>query len=253
MWRVPLRDFAIRHVIHVRFNRWAEAGVSEQVAAGLQTLGAGRHAPGHPGAGPHARQVLRPRGGRAQENGAPGQPPLARSTELQATHRRGWRACSAGILICSGGRRSGRPRPAARARPGLGRPALLMDRAYEDDRTRRLAVELGYEPVVPPKSNRRRPWTYDAQRFRRIGTRYDKLDVIFLCGICLALIYDPAPSMRIGPSSAVARELGSRSRVPFATWRRAIASPRQPESFAPEFVPTPRRLARSATLALSSR
>ena len=28
---------------------------------------------------------------------------------------------------------------------------LLMDRAYEGDETRALAVELGYMPVVPPK------------------------------------------------------------------------------------------------------
>lgn len=32
---------------------------------------------------------------------------------------------------------------------------LLMDRAYEGDETRALAVELGYTPVVPPKSNRK--------------------------------------------------------------------------------------------------
>jgi hypothetical protein len=32
---------------------------------------------------------------------------------------------------------------------------LLMDRAYEGDETRALAVELGYIPVVPPKSNRK--------------------------------------------------------------------------------------------------
>ena len=31
---------------------------------------------------------------------------------------------------------------------------LLMDRAYEGDETRALAVELGYVPVVPQKSNR---------------------------------------------------------------------------------------------------
>ena len=58
-----------------------------------------------------------------------------------------------------------------------------------------MAVEHGYIPVVPPKSNRKNPWSYDTQlykqrnqverlfrrikRFCRIFTRYDKLDVIF--------------------------------------------------------------------------
>ena len=83
---------------------------------------------------------------------------------------------------------------------------LLMDRAYEGDETRALAAELGYIPVVPPKSNRKKPWDYDKQlykqrnqverlfrrlkRFRRIFTRYDKLDVIFLAFVYFALIVD---------------------------------------------------------------
>ena len=83
---------------------------------------------------------------------------------------------------------------------------LLMDRAYEGDETRASAVELGYIPVVPPKRNRKNPWDYDKQlykqrnqverlfrrlkRFRRIFTRYDKLDVIFLAFIYFALIVD---------------------------------------------------------------
>ena len=83
---------------------------------------------------------------------------------------------------------------------------LLMDRAYEGDETRALAVELGYIPVVPPKSNRKNPWNYDKQlykqrnqverlfrrikRFRRIFTRYDKLDTIFLAFVYFALIID---------------------------------------------------------------
>ena len=83
---------------------------------------------------------------------------------------------------------------------------LLMDRAYEGDDTRALAVELGYIPVVPPKSNRKNPWDYDKQlyrqrnqverlfrrlkRFRRIFTRYDKLDVVFLSFVYFALIVD---------------------------------------------------------------
>ena len=85
-------------------------------------------------------------------------------------------------------------------------PALLMDRAYEDDATRGLALALGWQPVVPPKRNRRRPWRYDRalyrrrnqverlfrrlKRFRRIATRYDKLDAVFLAFIHLALIFD---------------------------------------------------------------
>ncbi len=83
---------------------------------------------------------------------------------------------------------------------------LLMDRAYEGDETRALAVKLGYIPVVPPKSNRRDPWNYDRQlykqrnqverlfrrlkRFRRIFTRYDKLDIIFSSFVYFALVVD---------------------------------------------------------------
>jgi hypothetical protein len=33
-----------------------------------------------------------------------------------------------------------------------------MDRAYEDNETRQLALEFNYIPGVPPKSNRLDPW-----------------------------------------------------------------------------------------------
>jgi transposase len=42
-----------------------------------------------------------------------------------------------------------------------------MDRAYEDDETRGLAVGLGYRPVVPPKSNWLVPWVYDQAMDKR--------------------------------------------------------------------------------------
>jgi len=83
---------------------------------------------------------------------------------------------------------------------------LLMDKAYEGDATRNLATQMGYTPVTPPKSNRKNPWEYDKElyklrnqverlflrikRFRRIFTRYDKLDIMFLTFIFLALIID---------------------------------------------------------------
>jgi len=84
--------------------------------------------------------------------------------------------------------------------------SLLMDRAYEGDHMRATAKELGYNPVVPPKKNRIDPWEYDKKlykrrneverffrrikRFRRIFTRYDKLDIVFAGFILFAMIVD---------------------------------------------------------------
>jgi transposase len=42
-----------------------------------------------------------------------------------------------------------------------------MDRAYEGDETRQLALELGFVPVVPPKSNRINAWEYDRAMYHR--------------------------------------------------------------------------------------
>ena len=71
---------------------------------------------------------------------------------------------------------------------------------------RRKAVEKGYSPVVPPKSNRKDPREYDKERykqgneieryslrlkrFRKIFTRHDKLDVLFCGFIYFAMIVD---------------------------------------------------------------
>ncbi len=41
-----------------------------------------------------------------------------------------------------------------------------MDRAYEGDETRQLALDLGYIPVVPPKITRLDPWEYDQEVYR---------------------------------------------------------------------------------------
>jgi transposase len=83
---------------------------------------------------------------------------------------------------------------------------LLMDRAYEGDETRQLVLSLGMIPVVPPKSNRIEPWVYDRalykkrneidrlfrrlKGFRRIFSRFEKLDVLFLAFINFALIVE---------------------------------------------------------------
>ena len=46
-------------------------------------------------------------------------------------------------------------------------PALVMDRAYEGDATRQLALDLGFTPVVPPLKTRRDPWVYDREIYKR--------------------------------------------------------------------------------------
>jgi transposase len=81
-----------------------------------------------------------------------------------------------------------------------------MDRAYEGDETLELARELGYEPVVPPSAKRLNPWEYDRvlyrQRnqierlfrrlkgYRRVFTRFDKLDIMYVGFVLFALIAD---------------------------------------------------------------
>jgi transposase len=44
---------------------------------------------------------------------------------------------------------------------------LLMDKAYEDNETRQLVLDLGMIPVVPPKSNRIEPWDYDRALYKK--------------------------------------------------------------------------------------
>jgi transposase len=42
-----------------------------------------------------------------------------------------------------------------------------MDRAHEGAKTRELAVSLGCAPVVPPKGNRREPWEYGRELYKK--------------------------------------------------------------------------------------
>jgi len=83
---------------------------------------------------------------------------------------------------------------------------VIMDRAYEGNETRQLVLDLGFTPVVPPLSTSVEPWRYskawyrrrnDIERlfrrlkgFRRIFSRFDKLDVMFLAFLSFALIVE---------------------------------------------------------------
>ena len=83
---------------------------------------------------------------------------------------------------------------------------MLMDRAYEGDETRQLVLDLGMTPVVPPKANRLAKWDYDRTLYKRLGeverlfrrlkgyrrifSRFEKLDVMYRAFLNFALIVD---------------------------------------------------------------
>ena len=83
---------------------------------------------------------------------------------------------------------------------------LIMDRAYEGDAIRQLALDLGFSPVVPPRSSRLFPRNYNKllyrrhneierlfrrlKGFRRIFSRSDKLGVMFTGFILFTLIIE---------------------------------------------------------------
>jgi len=83
---------------------------------------------------------------------------------------------------------------------------LIADKAYEGNKTRNLAIRLGYTLCIPPKKNRKEPWRYDKEfykrrneterlfrrvkAYRKIFTRYDKLDVMYMGFVVFGFIIE---------------------------------------------------------------
>ena len=82
--------------------------------------------------------------------------------------------------------------------------AFLADKGYDSDVIREEIAKAGVEAVIPGKSNRRIPVTYDRQKYRwrnlverlfnklknwrRVATRYDKTKESYLGFVALASI-----------------------------------------------------------------
>lgn len=78
---------------------------------------------------------------------------------------------------------------------------LLGDRAYDSAELRQWLEDRGTKPIVPNRSNRKQPFSFDKKSykqrhrienafcrikdFRRIATRYDRLARNFLASVCL--------------------------------------------------------------------
>ena len=85
---------------------------------------------------------------------------------------------------------------------GLAPAHLIADRGYDSDPLVAALAARGTRAVIPPRRKRRHPRPFDAARyaqrhpverlfsrlkqFRRVATRYDKLDAHFLAFIHLA-------------------------------------------------------------------
>ncbi len=81
---------------------------------------------------------------------------------------------------------------------------LLADKGYDANALRKRLREQGTNPVIPGRSNRKRPIRHDRRRyrerwrieaafcrlkdFRRVATRYDKLAANFLSAVQLAVL-----------------------------------------------------------------
>jgi transposase len=104
-----------------------------------------------------------------------------------------------------GGLTAGQRHDAPQALPlldGLAPAYLIADRGYDSDSLVAALAARGTQAVIPPRRKRRTPRAYDAARyaqrhpverlfsrlkqFRRVATRYDKLDAHFLAFIQLA-------------------------------------------------------------------
>ncbi|MCH8266226.1 MAG: IS5 family transposase [Acidobacteria bacterium] len=207
-WRGLPKRFGNWHTIYTRMNRWSKAGVLDRVFEQLQR-----------------EQIVRikieavkldsttvqvhPDGTGAFKKNGPQAIGKSRGGWTTKIHMVAADARTAITFALSPGQAS----DAVEGRELLGGigplPAplyLIMDRAYEDNKTLQLALDFGYIPVVPPRSNRLQPWQYDKamyrkrneierlfrrlKGFRRIFSRFDKLDVVFLAFLTFALIVE---------------------------------------------------------------
>ena len=89
---------------------------------------------------------------------------------------------------------------------GRERAVGVMDRTFEGGKTRRIARDRGMTPVAPSRANRKNKWDHDRELYklrneveqlfrrlkgcRRIYTRFDKLDAMFLASLNFDLVVE---------------------------------------------------------------
>src|SRR3954466_16265962 len=205
-WRGLPKRFGNWHTIYTRMNRWSKSGAMDRVFEKLQLAD-------------RAHSHRSSQSGLNFGEGAPGWHRSIKKNGPQSIgkSRGGWTtkihmvaadARTAITFALSPGNAHDAPEGRELLRdlgsfPGM---PVIMDRAYEGNETRQLVLALDMVPVVPPKSNRVEPWRYDRalykkrneierlfrrlKGYRRIFSRFEKLDCVFLAFLCFALIVE---------------------------------------------------------------
>ncbi|MDM0110587.1 IS5 family transposase [Variovorax sp. J22R133] len=207
-WRGLPKRFGNWHTIYTRMNRWSKAGVLDRVFEELQRAQVVRIRIEAVSLDSTSIKV-HPDGTGAFKKNGPQAIGKSRGGWNTKIHMVAADARTAITFSLSPGQAHDAPegRALLRRLGGPDRPLhLLMDRAYEGNETRQLALDLGFIPVVPPLKTRIEPWEYDREMYkrrneverlfrrlkgyRRIFSRFEKLDVMFLGFISFALIAD---------------------------------------------------------------
>ncbi|HEX7499840.1 MAG TPA: IS5 family transposase [Polyangia bacterium] len=207
-WRGLPKRFGNWHTIYTRMNRWSKSGVLDRVFERLQQAQIVRIKIEAVSLDSTMVKVHPDGPGALKKNGP----------QVIGKSRGGWStkihlvaadARTAITFALSPGQAGDGPEGRALLNR-LGPPNrplhLLMDRAYEGNQTRQLALDLGFIPVVPPLCTRVSLWEYDREMykrrneverlfrrltgFRRIFSRFDKLDRMFVGFISFAPIAD---------------------------------------------------------------
>ncbi|HEY0281284.1 MAG TPA: IS5 family transposase [Rhizomicrobium sp.] len=182
--------------IYNRFVRWAERGVWERLFRKLAERGRSTHTQMIDST--HVKAHRSASGAKRGNKQAIGRSRGGRNTKIHAIADAKGRLLS---ILLTGGQAHDCPPSQRLIRRTKIAKKLLGDKAYDSEELRLWLKARGTKPVVPNRSNRRQPFSFDKKSykqrhrienafcrlkdFRRIATRYDRLARNFLASVCL--------------------------------------------------------------------